>query len=468
MFRWFVTLSFLLLIFTACKKDEISKEQNLSEASKWMLDSMKVYYYWNEEIAQNPDPSGDNQNFFKKLLSSKDRFSYLIDPQAPNQNFTSFAYYGFEYVLLKNSESQNGTVGIITLVVPGSPASKSLKRGDFFTSVNNVPVNGQNTDAIKKQINQPNGITLQKANLQNNAYVNTTKVEVFNSPFNEQPVYLTKTFNNNGKKAGYLFYNFFDQRYDTRLLDSLKKLGNSNITDLILDLRYNLGGDVSSAAKLAVAITPVTANQTFVKYQANKNGGQIISSFSKTIEETNSAPFTFNDILKKPLSGTLYVLTSAGTASAAELLIHNLKPYFKIIQIGQKTLGKDMASFAIDDQRTPQQINLTMHPLIFKLYDTNGEGDYSNGLIPDFEIDEFSTLPLKAFGDANDPLLAKALQLSLNTVSASAKAKPVILFNSNKNRALFEKPVIKKISRSDGGLRQLFRGNNNKGLIKPD
>ena len=113
------------------------------------------------------------------------------------------------------------------------------------------------------------------------------------------------------------------------------------------------------------------------------------------------------------------VLTTAATASSAELLINALKPYAPVIQIGQTTIGKDMASFAIVDERKPSVVNLVLHPLVFKLYNANGLGDYSSGLTPDYTIDEFSTLPLKQFGDPADPLLNQALKLTGNVIATT-------------------------------------------------
>lgn len=82
-----------------------------------------------------------------------------------------------------------------------------------------------------------------------------------------------------------------------------------------------------------------------------------------------------------------------------------------------------MASFAIADERKPTLVNLVLHPLVFKLYNANGTGDYSNGLTPDYQADEFTELPLKQFGDPTDPLLNQALKLTGNLTTASGNKK---------------------------------------------
>ena len=50
------------------------------------------------------------------------------------------------------------------------------------------------------------------------------------------------------------------------------------------------------------------------------------------------------------------MLTGPNTASASEMLINGLRPYIQVIQIGDKTYGKDMASTTIS---TPEEIHGT-------------------------------------------------------------------------------------------------------------
>jgi C-terminal processing protease CtpA/Prc len=47
-----------------------------------------------------------------------------------------------------------------------------------------------------------------------------------------------------------------------------------------------------------------------------------------------------------------YVLTTKGTASASELVINGLKPYMNVVQIGDVTYGKNVASITLYDSPT--------------------------------------------------------------------------------------------------------------------
>jgi C-terminal processing protease CtpA/Prc len=48
----------------------------------------------------------------------------------------------------------------------------------------------------------------------------------------------------------------------------------------------------------------------------------------------------------------IYVLTTKGTASASELVINGLKPYMNVVQIGDVTYGKNVASITFYDSPT--------------------------------------------------------------------------------------------------------------------
>jgi len=418
---------FLLAFITSilafgCKKE--NQSLNLTGSNRWILDSMKVYYYWKDQLPARPQEQANVNSFFKSLLHPADRFSFLVNPDEEKKEYSSFAWYGFEYALLENKNQPGEFMGTITLVVPDGPADRNgLKRGDIFTAVNGVPLKQANLDQAAKILRLGDGIQLSMANLVSGNLVPGKTVEVQYRRHSESPVYLTRVFHSGGKKTGYLFYNRFSGSQDYQILDSLRALRDQGITALILDLRYNPGGDVSTAAKIAGALSTTTADQTFVIYQGNSKAGKRISSFQKTMNENSFQPQSFAELLNYRLSlNQLIVLSSSSTASAAELLINNLKPYIKVIQIGGTTMGKDMASFAITDLRSPKQVNIELHPLIFKLFNADNLGNYQGGLKPDYEVDEFATLPLSAFGDPQDPLLKKALAITGTAAAGIAQS----------------------------------------------
>lgn len=401
-----------LLLTESCKKEPLSPP--LSENNQWILDSMRVYYYWNEQLPKGPADQEPASSFFQTLLYSEDRFSYLTDPSETRKEYSSFAWYGFEYTLLEDHNHPGALFGTVTLVVPGGPADRQgLKRGDFFTGVNGIVLNETNMKEAETILRLGDGLHLSMASLENDTLKNSGVLDLHAEGFIEQPVYLSQIFTSGSKKAGYIFYNQFNGDYDQELLQRLALMRDKGVTTLILDLRYNPGGEVSTVAKLTGALSRAKADQTFTIYQANSNGGRSERTFQQVISSNNFIPQLFDEVANYRLNvDKVIILTTGSTASASELLINNLKPFTNVIQIGTTTMGKDMASFAIDDRRDPKRTEIVLHPLIFKLYNALGKGDYNKGLKPDYEINEYTLLPLKPFGSAEDPLLAKALEIA--------------------------------------------------------
>jgi C-terminal processing protease CtpA/Prc len=227
-------------------------------------------------------------------------------------------------------------------------------------------------------------------------------------------VYATRLYEQQGIRTGYLAYFLCAESEDAVLLDAMQKFINAGITELVLDLRYNPGGSVASSAKLAAMLVPdLNPDKTFVIFKGNAYGGTVAQSFRKSIS------FSGNNIGKDmnqlktlhPSLKRIFVLTSPATISAAELLCNNLPTFMPVIRIGATTYGKDEASFRIEDTRNPRQVQWVVIPIVYKIFDANGVGGYNNGLKPQYEINDFSSLPLQDFGIPGDPSVDKALQI---------------------------------------------------------
>jgi C-terminal processing protease CtpA/Prc len=230
----------------------------------------------------------------------------------------------------------------------------------------------------------------------------------------ENPIFINKVIESGSHKIGYLMYNGFYGEYDSELNEAFSSMKLKGITDLVLDLRYNSGGSVLTATRLASMITGQFTGQIFAKQQWSpkmnalyeaKNPSSLKNLFTDKIEETaiNSLKMT-----------TIYILTSKSSASASELVINGLKPYITVVQIGDKTTGKNVGSRTVYDSPTYGTENrnpnhrYAMQPITFKIINATGFGDYQNGLIPTHEIKEtLSTLGV--LGSPTEPLLSTAI-----------------------------------------------------------
>lgn len=396
----------------SCREDEILPEfpeGSTESVNIWVQDSMRRYYYWADQIPAKPDYHLSVKDFFKSLLSPQDRFSYIVDTKDTSTYPRSIrGMYGFDYAILQLGNGD--VVTVIKVVLSNSPAMNAgLKRGMMIKKINGTAITASNAEQLTSSLPDQNVIHLTVGDWQNNTIINEKNTTVYYGYSFEQPI-ISKIFEEAGKKTGYLYIYDFPDGMTQNLNQKFNAFKTAGVQELIIDLRYNYGGSVSSAAALCALIpSGITANSQFIIYKGNKNGGEVKRTFAQQIAYDPNA-IDFNTLHSSSLGlSKVYVLTSSSTASASEIVINNLKPYMQVIQVGEKTLGKDMAGFAIEDKRKPKKISWQLHPVIYKVFNANGEGGYSNGIAPQIIVDEYTSLPLLPLGDSGETLISSAL-----------------------------------------------------------
>lgn len=145
--------------------------------------------------------------------------------------------------------------------------------------------------------------------------------------FTDPAIYMDKVVGIDGtdKKVGYLLYMGFNIDYDDELMAAFERFRQQNVTDLILDLRYNNGGDVLSSAVLGTLVAgndykgQVYAHTTFNEDRTEAGeGGDYKIGVKETVEriyEPLETALQHAVGLKK-----IYVLVSQTTASASEMV----------------------------------------------------------------------------------------------------------------------------------------------------
>jgi carboxyl-terminal processing protease len=423
-----------ICFYSGCRKSDSHPDYpagTQENINSWILDSMKVYYYWNTALPRKPNLSQDPSSFFKAIKYGGDRFSALVNPDIASSYPSSLVHtLGFDLITLQNGDGTVQTV--VSLVVPGSRAeARGLTRGDVVQTINGQVPTASNIAALSQTI-----INAGTAEISVVGKVGVLSISRLTS--SEDPLYIYKVFTSGGRNYGYLFLNSFEAAALSRLITAFSYFRQQQVDELIIDMRYNPGGSVPVAAALASMLAPnAAASNIFVQYRGNSNAGTRQSSFAA---ELNQLPAevrkTFAQLITYRLTlNKVYLLSGSHTASAAELLINSLRPYMNVVQLGKQTLGKDMASFVIKDYRNPQVVaKWEIYPMIFKLYNAAGSGEYSGGLVPDVIADELTVLPLVPFGDVSDPLVQRCLNpaaaITARTRVESTAKTPAILFDS--------------------------------------
>lgn len=429
-----------LAVLPSCKKDPkrldypTGSNENINT---WILDSLKRYYYWNEQLRTDQDIALPPKDFFYSLRNPADRFSYINLPGDATTITPSNRNFGFDYTTVSDQNSTK-VMGIIKMVLRDSPASRAgLKRGDYISKINGKTLTSANAQALQDEILNSDRFSMSLAEQTNNTWTDTRTIEISKGIILDQKE-ISRMIENDGKKIGYLYLIDFNAGLATSLSPVFNNFKAQGISDLILDLRYNAGGQVAEAAGICAMIAQnITFDKPFIIYKGNKNGGTKTESIG--VASTFDRTLNFNALLQQNLGlNRVYVLSTATTASAAEIIINNLRPFIQVIQIGEKTRGKDEASFRIFDARNPKQVKWEMHPIVYKLFNAQGNGAYSLGINPDVVINEMNTLPLLPLGDPNDPLIKTAIsritgktaktEISMNkAISGGFKAGNVLM-----------------------------------------
>ncbi|QDW27622.1 carboxyl-terminal protease [Pedobacter sp. KBS0701] len=193
---------------------------------------------------------------------------------------------------------------------------------------------------------------------------------------------------------------------------------------LILDLRSNGGGYVETAEYVANLIVSSALNG---KIMYSEQFNQILQSGKATILrhqpylDENGKTVMYNGRLatladvdytesgntyKFNKKGSLesiqdvYIIVSGQTASASELLISCLKPYFNLKLIGENTYGKPVGFFGINIDQ------YSVYLSSFLIKNAKGWSDYFNGMEPDLNV----TMPNNpTLGDTEEACLKAAI-----------------------------------------------------------
>lgn len=355
--------------------------------NRWTYEMMSKHYFWNKDIADSLslDFSISPKSFFDNLLSKEDRFSWC----EINENYNG-EDLGFQY---QTYEVHGSKVNRVLYVTSDFLIEKGLKRGDYFI--------------IKDDY-------IEVGYLNNENFISTNKINIneITRGRNLAPtVSLDSIYTINDKRIGYFIYDQFESSTDVaQITIRLKNLG---IDELILDLRYNPGGYVSTSKYLASMLAPKESLgklyqlQRYNDIQTKEKMDNGESGVDSVFLDKGFITIDRNLDLKR-----LVVLTTKNTASASESLIIGLRPYMDVVTIGTTSCGKDVGSYTIADNRYKYQLQ----PITFRYYNALNDSTPTTGIIPDLEVaDDLN----HERGDVNEALLKTAINYLIGNIAGN-------------------------------------------------
>lgn len=355
--------------------------------NRWTYEMMSKHYFWNKDIADSLslDFSISPKSFFDNLLSKEDRFSWC----EINENYNG-EDLGFQY---QTYEIHGSIVNRVLYVSSTSLIEKGLKRGDFFIIDDDYIEVGY--------LNNENFISTKTININ----------EITRGRNLAPTISLDSIYTINDKRIGYFIYDQFESSTDVaQITIRLKNLG---IDELVLDLRYNPGGYVSTSKYLASMLAPKKSLgklyqlQRYNDIQTKEKMDNGESGVDSVFLDKGFISIDRNLDLKR-----LIVLTTKNTASASESLIIGLRPYMDVITIGTTSCGKDVGSYTIADNRYKYQLR----PITFRYYNALNDSTPTTGIKPNIEVaDDLN----HERGDINEALLRTAIDYLIGNIAGN-------------------------------------------------
>lgn len=417
--------------------------------NKWIFRTMKLYYYWADDIPGGLDSlyNISPQDYFPKLLNDNDRFSWISKTKELNDEkiYGTNTSRGFECVFFYADSSLENLIAEVIYTYPGSQAeTNGIKRGMYFKEINGTPINVSN---YKKLLNEENAyyqfLSINDNNVIDTLNISVTQENIRQTPFLASNITPYKEYN-----VGYFCYKQFlnddgndSKQYRDELIKLFSSFRQQLISDIVIDLRYNTGGDLNLSVLLGSMLVPKkdTAQVALeIRYNDKLTNAYSSLGYDMKLNFNCDDSCYIGDMINN-----IVILTGPNTASASEDLINMLLPYKKPVIIGTKTYGKNYGAQVIS---SPDSIiRWTLQPITMKIFNSAGLSDFDNGFIPDYEIDELN-YNMKAFGTIDEPLMNKALEVISGRVNtAEAKGLTSNFRNSLRNHQLWKYSIdIKK------------------------
>ncbi|MBR5595560.1 MAG: PDZ domain-containing protein [Alistipes sp.] len=375
-------------------------------------------YYWLDEVKQKKSMFNRRlpwdqylSHALSKLTTNEDDgsynskgqrsyYSYIRDVTATRAEKMGFGILLHYTILIIDDNNHLGFV--VESVYPNSPAEKAgIKRGDIIIEIGGRFIDTSNYANHFNNI-QSGGVASLDLTLRRRSDSGVEfDANIERAYFDETPIAYYDVIDVEGydKRIGYLAYLGFESEYNNELTEVLTHLASEGVQELILDLRCNGGGALTSAMLLCSAMVPSSyEGQTLCTIERNKNN--TVSSKSSEFKLENTGQLLNLE--------RVTVLCSKYSASASELVVMGLRGLdFPVRLIGSTTEGKNCGMDV-----THKRINgkdLEYAPITFMCFNAKGFGGWGDGIVPDVDLtvegneygvyDQYYPLPYTEWGD---------------------------------------------------------------------
>lgn len=385
----------------------------------WLADYLDEWYFWRDDMPRvSPYPDRSLAEFFKATLYNgsnpawpvADRWSRMEDSDDYDRFFGEGRTLGYG-LLVAGLEvtGQPGRPLRVRYVEPGSDAAaQGVQRGDEIVSLAGqtaAQVIAANDYAALTPGREGDrlSLVLRRAGSERSLTLTARTYDL-------QPVTHSRVIDTpGGRRLGYVHVKDMVQQAQDPFDTAMAQFKAQGVQDLVIDLRYNGGGLVSVAQRLASYVNgPRTDGQAFAKLRYNDRK-----------DRAENETFRFQRPSAALGLQRVYVLAGPRTCSASELVINGLKPWVDVVVLGGTSCGKPVGF------RPVSRCDTTFSVVNFEAVNARDEGRYVNGLAATCAVaDDLG----HALGDRDEALLAAARQ------HADSGRCPVVAAESTERR----------------------------------
>jgi carboxyl-terminal processing protease len=290
---------------------------------------------------------------------------------------------------------------LVVHVIPASPAERAgIRAGDHLVAVGGRGLGGMNVDEAAQLLQGPEGsvVTLAVLRAPAPARAVTVRREHVEVPSIENVRMLDPSTG-----VGYLKISSFQKTTATDLEAALRRLDVAGMRSLVIDLRGNPGGLLSSA---------VDVSDLFLER------GLVVATRGRSPEED------FNYSASRP--GTwrmpLVVVIDGESASSSEIFAGAMRDHGRATIVGTRSYGKGSIQgiFPLDVGGVGMRLTTA------KFFSPKGLPYSRVGVEPDLQVQSVAKPAAGVFvAQAGDPFLDAALEVARRSVAARPAAKPV-------------------------------------------
>jgi carboxyl-terminal processing protease len=412
------------------------RQGTVASENNWLRSWTNDLYLWFDQVPDdNPNNTTTAAAYFDLMKTTatttsgnpRDKFHFTMATaawEALAQSGVS-AGYGAQWVIVAQKPPRRVVVAYTEANSPATDPSANLSRGVEVVTVDGVDVVNDGTQSGVATLNA--GLFPTAAGQMHTFGVRdlgssvTRTITMQSATVTSKPVQNVQAIATASGPVGYMLFNDHLATAESAFINGINTLKAANVTDLILDIRYNGGGllDIADEVAFMIAGAGPTAGRTFERTVFNSKHPTTDPVTGKAL-----APIPFHTTTQgfsttsgQPLPTLnlprVYVLTGSGTCSASESIINSLRGVnLPVIQIGSTTCGKPYGFYPQDNCGT------TYFSIEFQGVNDQGFGTYPDGFspmnttpaagvqVPGCSVADDFTKPL---GDPNEGRLAAAL-----------------------------------------------------------